>query len=275
MKINIAIAQTNPVFGDIGANLNQHIRMIEEAKRKNADLIVFPELSLSGYYLQDMVRDVAVSDPEKELKKLIKSSDNIGVIAGFIELSEDYRLFNSAVICDNGMMKGVNRKIFLPTYGMFEEARYFAGGDTLHLYDFKFGKTALLICEDAWHPELGLKLIEKNVTLLIVTSCSPVKGAAEKSGNSSRIVNTGINRFYSQFLGIPVVFANRTGYEQGVSFYGGSMVFSAGGDLIFQAPEHKDGLFFVETDLDAVRRSRISFPYLRDIKNRKEIRISE
>ncbi len=275
MKINIAIAQIYPRFGDIKANLKQHVKLIDKAKREDADLIVFPELSLTGYCLQESVKNLTVSDPEKEFKQLIKASEGIGVIAGFIELSQDSRIFNSAVMCENGRMKGIQRKLFLPTYGMFEEGRYFACGEILRIFEFGFGKTAMLICEDAWHPELGLKLIEKNITLLFVSSCSPVKGVAETTGNSSREINFGINKFYSQFLGIPVVFVNRTGYENGISFYGGSMAFSAGGDQLFQAPDLKEDLYTVELDLSTVERCRTSFPYIRDVKNRREITISE
>ena len=148
MSIRVAIAQMNPRLGDLQANLSLYEEKIRQGIKERADLLVFPELSLTGYYLRDMVPNVALSDRSPEMKKLKQLSREIPFVAGLVEESADHRFFNSAVYFEDGEVRHVHRKVYLPTYGMFDEQRYFARGDRIRAFDSKFGRIAMLICED-------------------------------------------------------------------------------------------------------------------------------
>src|SRR4051812_13753954 len=151
-QFHIALAQIAPKLGDLAGNLELHKRQIAAAKKQNSDLIVFPELSLTGHFLRDMVPDVALAADADELQALADAAGEAALVVGFVEESLDRRFYNSAFFAEDGHILHVHRKVYLPTYGLFEEQRYFAAGERIRAFDSaRFGRVGLLVCEDFWH----------------------------------------------------------------------------------------------------------------------------
>jgi NAD+ synthase (glutamine-hydrolysing) len=153
MSINIALAQINTRLGDLTSNLDHHLRLAAEAQQNSADLLVFPELSLTGYSLQDLVPQVALL-PTKEdpiFKHLLEASQKIDLVVGFVEEDARNRFYIASGYLSRGEILHIHRKVHLPTYGIFDEKRFLACGDTFRAFDTRFGRVGLLICEDFWH----------------------------------------------------------------------------------------------------------------------------
>ncbi|MGH2574477.1 MAG: nitrilase-related carbon-nitrogen hydrolase, partial [Ignavibacteria bacterium] len=151
MKFKIALAQINPVLGDIDRNIKKHIAYCNNAIKKKADLIVFPELSLTGYSLKDLNFELALNPYTSEiLEPLRKKSKKISIICGGAEEDERNAVYNSAFYISDGKVKFTHRKIYPPDYGMFEEMRYFSRGRDVSVHYTVFGKIGVLVCEDLW-----------------------------------------------------------------------------------------------------------------------------
>ncbi len=153
MKLNLALAQINTVLGDVNRNLEKHLELIKEARNKGADLIIFPELSLTGYILQDLVPTVALhpDDSDPVFNQLLEASRAIDIMVGFVEEDSRNRFFIASAYLSDGKVLHVHHKVYLPTYGMFDEGRFFAEGDGVNAFDTRFGRVGMLICEDFWH----------------------------------------------------------------------------------------------------------------------------
>ena len=157
--MRVALAQVAPALGNVEANLRMHRSAARKAAAAGADLIVFPELSLTGYLLQDLVPEVALSpEQSREIEQLRRLSRRIAIVMGFVEESEDHRFYNSALFLARGEILHSHRKVYLPTYGMFDEGREFAAGETFRAFDTPLGRFGILICEDAWHPSAAYLL---------------------------------------------------------------------------------------------------------------------
>ena len=151
MTLNIAIAQINTYLGDVEKNLDKHLSHICAAQ--GADLIVFPELSLTGYVLQDLVPSVALKPTSADpvFSTLLTASENIDIVVGFVDEDPRHRFYIAAAYLSQGEILHVHHKTYLPTYGLFDEGRFFAWGDKIRAFDTGFGKLGILICEDFWH----------------------------------------------------------------------------------------------------------------------------
>ena len=145
--MKIALAQISPKLGDLDQNFQMHIEYLQKAKTKNVDLLIFPELSLTGYTLKDMVEEIAI-DPRTDplFQKLIGMSNEISFVVGFVEEKEKGLIYNSAAFLSKGKVSHIHRKIYLPTYGMFEELKFFGEGKTFNTFSNPFGKVGMLIC---------------------------------------------------------------------------------------------------------------------------------
>ena len=266
MKFTIALAQIDTVLGDVKKNIAKHLDVIKQAKGGGADLIVFPELSLSGYAIKDMNWNVAVSASNTTLlQPLLKASDEISIVVGTVEESAEYGIYNSAFFIEDGNVLHVHRKIYLPTYGMFEEMRYFSQGKSVHAFQSKLGKFGLLVCEDLWHPALPYVLAKDEAQFIIGIAASPTR----LSGNEARIQNAQVNiehhKAYARLLSSYIVFCNRVGFEDGVNFWGGSEIVAPSGDILVQAKLFEEDLVFAEIDGNELRRARrLSRHYLDD-----------
>lgn len=261
------LAQITPALGDVGRNLKRHLEEIRRAHRSGADLIIFPELSLTGYLLQDLVSDCAQKVGESRvLEALAGASRGIGVVAGFVERGGDQILYNAAACFLEGKLAHLHRKIYLPTYGMFDEGRYFGAGEVLRTFDAPWGRTGLLICEDLWHLSNAWLLAQQGMDVLIVVSSSPTKGLDAAAVPASRSSWLTLGRVMAQFLTCFVVYVNRTGYEDGWNYAGGSFALAPGGALLTEGKLFKEDRPRFALNAALLRRVREASPLLRDEK---------
>ncbi|MBI2088922.1 MAG: carbon-nitrogen hydrolase [Deltaproteobacteria bacterium] len=265
MTFAAAIAQISPKLGDLKSNLALYEEKIRAAAKEKVDLLLFPELSLTGYFLRDMVPSVALRLSSPEIATLKRLSREVDFVAGLVEESSDYRFFNAAVYFEGGEIRHVHRKVYLPTYGMFDEQRYFARGDRLRAFDSKFGRMAVLICEDLWHPSTVYLAALDGALAILCPSTSPLRGITEGEprDDNARYWEL-INRTYAETFSLYLVYGNRTGFEDGVGFWGGSEIVDPFGEKIAKARYYEEDFIVGQVDLDSVRRKRTMAPLLRD-----------
>ncbi len=263
-ELRVALAQIAPVLGDRQRNLAKHLEQIAAAKREQADLIVFPELSLTGYFLRDMVPEVAMNRSSLEIAELIEAASPMALVAGFVEEAEGHQFYNAAFYAEAGHLLHVHRKVYLPTYGLFEEQRYFSAGKRFRAFNSAcFGRVGILVCEDLWHVSAATIMQAEEVDVLICVINSPARGV---DGPKIRTAETYelLARTFSQLLGAMVIVVNRVGFEDGLCFFGNSMVVGADGRIIAQAPQFDECLTTVTCDLAELRRERLITPLGRD-----------
>ncbi len=265
MTIRIAIAQVNPRLGDLQANMTLYQEKIRQGIKERADLLMFPELSLTGYYVRDMVPNIALSANSPEMKNLAALSRELSFVAGLVEESADHRFFNSAVYFEGGAIRHIHRKVYLPTYGMFDEQRYFARGDRIRAFDSKFGRFALLVCEDLWHPSTVYLAALDGALAILCPSSSPLRGIVDgqPQDDNARYWEM-INRGYAETYSLFMIYGNRSGFEDGVGFWGGSEIIDPFGQQIAKAKYYEEDFVLGEVSLDTVRRKRTMAPLLRD-----------
>ena len=265
MSIRVAIAQINPKLGDLPANLALYEESIRRGIEEKADFLLFPELSLTGYFLRDTVPSVALTIKSVELKKLGQLSRELPFVAGLVEEGGDHRFFNSAIYFEDGEVRHVHRKVYLPTYGMFDEQRYFARGDRVRAFDSKFGRLALLICEDLWHPSTIYLAALDGALAVLCPSASPLRGIVDGQvqDDNARYWEM-INRAYAETYSLFLIYGNRWGFEDGVGFWGGSEVVDPFGQRLAKAGYYDEAFLVAEIALESVRRKRTMSPLLRD-----------
>jgi len=257
MKFKIALAQTDAKVGDIDSNLHHHLEAIEKAKREGAQLVVFPELSLTGYTLRDLAWDVALNpfhDPR--LSPLREASKSISIVMGLVESGEDHGVYNSAIFLEDGSIRHIHRKVYPPTYGMFEEGRYFSQGKNVAAFDSKLGRFGLLVCEDLWHISLPFLLAVDGAEVIFSLTASPSRLATGSLEMETARVNHEQHRSYARLLSSYIVFCNRVGFEDGVNFWGGSAVVSPGGVMISTGKMFEEDLILADVDSLEIQRSR-------------------
>jgi len=272
MKLNLALAQINTVLGNVEKNLEKHLTYIKQARQSGAELLVFPELSLTGYVLQDLVPTVAhrATDKDPVFHQLLDASKNIDLMVGFVEEDVRSRFYIASAYLSGGKVLHVHRKIYLPTYGLFDEGRFFAWGDGVSAFDTRFGRVGMLICEDFWHASLPYLLWLDGADLFLFASSSPGRGLPNASDSSeparldsARWVDE-INRAYAGLFTSFVCHTNRVGFEDGLNFWGGASVYSPDGIALVHGPQHEEALTQVELDLNQLHRTRARLPLLRD-----------
>jgi predicted amidohydrolase len=197
-------------------------------------------------------------------KDLLKASKDIDIIVGFVEEDRRSRFFNSAAYLAKGEIVHVHRKVYLPTYGMFDEGRYFAWGDSIRAFDTRFGRVGMLICEDFWHASPPYLLWLDGADLLYFISVSPSRGLNGKDRLESARWVEHVGQAYASLFTTFVANTNRVGYEDGMNFWGGATVFDPNGELIGKGPYHDEALTITELDLDELHRTRARLPLLRD-----------
>jgi predicted amidohydrolase len=264
MDFSVALAQIKPKLGCVADNL----AMIEDAVAKalgaGAGLVLFPELALTGYFLKDLVPDVALSLASPEIVKLADLSRRISIAVGFVEVSSDYRFFNSALYLENGAIRHLHRKVYLPTYGMFDEQRYLARGDRFRAFDTRFGRMGMLICEDMWHLSAPYILAMDGAMTLLCLSSSPGRGITGDESLGSTSAWQKLTATTAMFLNCRVLYCNRVGYEDGVNFWGGSESVAPSGAVTVRGKMLEEDLVLAQIDEGALRRERIFSPMMRD-----------
>jgi predicted amidohydrolase len=266
-SLRIALAQIAPRLGFLDENLARHHALIAEARDRGADLVVFPELGLTGYLLQDLASEVAMRLDDPRLAALAADTAGLSAVVSFVEESADHRLFISAALIEDGAVRHVHRKLFLPTYGLFDERRFFAPGDALRAVPSRLGiGVGLAICEDFWHLSVPALLALDGAQLLIDVSSSPGRDLASthETGLGTATSWRQLLRAYAQLTTSFVVFCNRVGVDETISFWGGSEVIDPTGAAVFSAPLYDEGLYVADIALGDVRRERVALPLLRD-----------
>ncbi|MCX6136533.1 MAG: hypothetical protein NTV54_03445, partial [Ignavibacteriales bacterium] len=190
------------------------------------------------------------------LQPLIDLSRHITIIAGGVEEGENFGMYNAAFVFENGVVTSAHRKLYLPTYGMFEELRYFSPGTSVKSYASKQGKLGILVCEDMWHIALPYILAHDGAPVIIGMAASPARIAGPADQFPGAAVNLEHHKTYARLLSTYVVFSNRVGIEDGVSFWGGSNIIAPSGDVIAAAPLFEEALITAVIDENEVRRSR-------------------
>jgi len=264
-SFRIGLAQINPHLGDVERNIQKHLDVIAEAETQGVDLLVFPELSLHGYFLEDLVAETACRLDDARLAPLLAASESMSILFGMVEESADRRFYNSGVYLEGGQVHHVHRKVYLVTYGMFDEGRYLAAGEHLRAYDTRFGRCGTLICEDFWHPSAVSIVHADGADLILGISSGPGRGVSGES-QDLRSAETwhNLNNLYARMCTNYVVYCNRVGYEDGVNFWGGSEVIGPDGTVVVRAPDFEEALVTAEISADALRRQRSLLPLLRD-----------
>lgn len=266
MKFQLALAQFSPRLGDVDANLTLIDDYIARARAARADLVIFPELALTGYYLKDLVPSVAArpSPDDPRLAPILAASRDLDIVISFVEEDARYRYYIAAAYLSEGRVVYVHRKVYLPTYRLFDDGRFFAPGRAFRAFDTRFGRMGLLICEDAWHLSSPYVLWQDGADFLIDVSASPGYGisSSDELANADTVKN--FLRTYASILTTFVIFSNRVGMEDGIAFWGGSHVLAPDGKTLAAAPHFDDALVFAEIDTDALRRARLDLPILRD-----------
>jgi len=259
MNTRIAVAQIDVRVGDLEHNIKEHIKYAEIARDKNAHVVVFPELSLTGYSLRDLVHDVTqrVVSNKPVYADLLKLSNEISIIAGGVEETRNYRLHNAAFYFSGGTMQVVHRKVYLPTYGMFEEQRYFLPGTTVRSFETSVGRLGALICEDLWHIAMPYLMAQDGAEVIAGIAASPTRLGGDTSDEPAVAeINLEHYKTYARLLSCYVLFCNRVGFEDGINFWGGSAIIGPAGNIIKQAPFFDDGLIYDDISRDEIKRVR-------------------
>jgi predicted amidohydrolase len=266
MQLNLTLAQVDTRLGDVAANLDKHLQFIDRARAMETDLLVFPELSLTGYVLQDLVASVAHQPTESDpiFEPLFAASRDLDLVVGFVDEDARHRFFIASAYLSGGRLVHVHHKVYLPTYGLFDEGRFFAWGDSVRAFDTRFGRMGMLICEDFWHASPPYLLWLDGADLLLFSSASPGRGLNDGAKlESARWVERVTMAYASMFTAF-VAHANRVGYEDGLHFWGGSTAYDPNGEEIARGPYNEEGLVSARVDLNQLRRTRARLPLLRD-----------
>lgn len=271
----LALAQIAPVLGDLAQNIALHEQKIIEGRAASADLLIFPELSLTGYQLQDLAPEIAMRRSDPRLLALAKRTESgPSAVVSFVESTDDHRLFAAAALLEGGEVRHVARKCYLPTYGLFDERRFLAAGDAIRATRASIGGPSVTgdvgigigVCEDFWHPTLPSILAQDGAELLINVAAGPARGAsvdADEGLGSAASWGT-LLRATAALTTSYVAFTNRVGVDESLIFWGGSRVIGPDGVVLAEAPLFEESLLLAEIDLDEVGRARNALPLLRD-----------
>jgi predicted amidohydrolase len=275
-SVSIALAQFYPRLGDVAANLAAHLTIISGAAATGAGLVIFPELSLTGYFLKDQVPEVALTLESREVVALRDASREgaIDIVAGVILESDHHQFYNASLYISGGELVHIHRKVYLPTYGLFDEQRYVSAGDRFRAFDAPLGgrsehrwRVGILICEDLWHPSAMALLARQGVDVIICPSASPGSGLIQGETVGTASSYDVMTRTYAQLFTTYVLYCNRSGFEDGVGFWGGSRVVDPMGSVVAEVHGAQESVLFHTLERSAVRRARVAYPLLRDERN--------
>jgi predicted amidohydrolase len=257
--VRVALGQSDPVLGDVEENTRRSREAVCRARSEGADLVVLPELTLTGYSLGRVSHDVSRAPDDPEITQLAEEADGLACVVGFAEAGRVHT-YNSAAYLERGAVRHVHRKLYLPTYDIWEERKHFTPGNAMRSFDTDIGRVAVLICSDAWQPALAVLAVQDGARVLIVPANSTLRRPEIQAEWRD------INRFYARMLETYVVFVNRVGAEGDLSFWGGSHVYDPWGELVAEAPGGEEAFVTVELDLSAVRRRRREMPLVKEAR---------
>ncbi|GEL20512.1 nitrilase-related carbon-nitrogen hydrolase [Pseudonocardia asaccharolytica] len=263
--MRITLAQVGGVLGDVEANLDRAEQAVANAVEEGSELIVFPELHLSGYSIGLIDEDLSLRADDRGLRRIAKRAGDAGVVLGFVEDGPGVHTYNSAAYFQDGHLVHVHRKLYLPTYTVFEERKHFTPGPSLRAFPAaEDTRMAILVCNDAWQPQLAFLATQDGALVLLVPASSAQSQFPERY--DSKTYWRDITRFYARMFQLYVVFVNRVGTEGDLHFWGGSHVVDPWGEIIAEAPEDVEHLLTVDIDLTDVRRRRRAIPLVKEAR---------
>jgi len=281
--MKVAIYQTSPVLLDVKANLEDVISKIHKSRESGAQLIVFPELALTGYFVGERYHKVALRLDSVEIGRLVSATKGTAAVVGFIEETPSMNFYNSALVAVDGEIVFAYRKLNLPNYGAFEERKYFSPGKLIPVFKLHGFTIAVFICNDLWHPSLPYLGVSQKADIFV----SIFNSSQGSMGDAFSNIETWtiINSFYSRIFGVYNVCANRVGKEglqkrrdgednpdadSSLStpgpyrFWGGSEILNPFGQSIAKAELYEPDEIFGELSRDILRQKKILLPYLRN-----------
>lgn len=259
MNLKIALAQINPLVGDIESNIDKIIQYSTHARdRLKADICVFPELTVTAYPPEDLLfREDFIDAANRALDSIAAQTKGICTVLGFPE-KEGERLYNSAAVLDEGSVRAVYRKNLLPNYGVFDEKRYFASGRDHCVFQFRGVSIGLTICEDIWVPDVVDRTCKAGAKIILNLNASPFHAGKiheREEAVRMRIVESST----------PIVYVNQVGGQDELVFDGASFVMDHTGSIVFRAEEFEEQLGLIEFDCTGEHprplKSEIAFHY--------------
>ncbi|HWI06589.1 MAG TPA: nitrilase-related carbon-nitrogen hydrolase [Solirubrobacteraceae bacterium] len=262
--MRITLAQVASELGDLDANLASAAQIVRQAAAARSDLVVFPELFLTGYALGRVDEDVSLSADDERLTKL-GAITHADVLIGLYEDGLGVHNYNSAAYYDANGLVHSHRKLYLPTYDVFEERKHFSPGQSMRAYDTRHGRMATLICNDAWQPHLAFLAVQDGARVLIVPTNSSQSRFPERY--DSQTYWRDITVFYARMFQCYVVFCNRVGDEgEHLRFWGGSHVVDPWGEIVCSLPDDEESIMTTEINLANVRKRRREVPLVREAR---------
>ena len=272
-RVAVAIVQMKPVKGRYQENLRSAGEAFA-ALGSGTELVVFPEAAFTGYFLEGAVYDLALTATQfatdlARVWRQARGDDDVDVVAGFYE-NDGGTYYNSAIylqiVRGTGRIVHLHRKLFLPTYGVFDEERFLSRGRKLGTFDTRFGRMAMLVCEDAWHALVPTLAAVKGARVLIVPAASPGRGIDGEGELAS------ITRWRRTLVaaavehGIFVLYAGLTGFEGGKGLSGSSCAIDPRGNVLVEAPPNEACIVRTKLDLREIDLARAGLPLLGDLE---------
>jgi predicted amidohydrolase len=266
VEYRIALAQLAPRLGDVDANLELVRSWLRRGAGEGAQLVAFPELALTGYLLSDLVPEVAMRADDPRLAEVSREAGGVLLAVGFVEETDAHRFCNSAALLRDGELIGVHRKVYLPTYGMFDEGRFTRPGDRIrtHPVGDPLGRIGLSVCEDFWHASLPMLQALDGASLLVNLAAGPARAPGSAAGLAAIAGWHKMQDTYALLGTVAVAFCNRVGNEEGLTFWGGSRLLAADGSTTAEGPLYEEALVVGSVDTDDLRMQRYGLPLLAD-----------
>ncbi|HVF79872.1 MAG TPA: nitrilase-related carbon-nitrogen hydrolase [Solirubrobacteraceae bacterium] len=263
--MRITLAQAASQLGDLEANLARAKEIVGRAGRERSDLVVFPELFLTGYALGRVDEDVSMGADDPRLTGLSSQALRTDVLMGLYEDGLGVHNYNSAAYYDASGLVHSHRKLYLPTYDVFEERKHFSPGQSMRAFDTRHGRMATLICNDAWQPHLAFLAIQDGARVLLVPTSSSQSRFPERY--DSKTYWRDITVFYARMYQCYVVFVNRVGDEgEHLRFWGGSHLVDPWGEIVCELPDDDEAIVTTEINLANVRKRRREVPLVREAR---------
>ncbi len=263
--LRVALAQVNTTVGDLDGNAAKVLDYAARARDLGADLVAFPELTITGYPPEDLLlRHKFIDDNRKALDHIASEMRGIAAVVGFVDSNDD--IYNAAAVIHEGRVAGVFHKQFLPNYGVFDEVRYFRAGDRAQVYDIAGAKVGVNVCEDIWYPEGPTQAQALGGAEVIVN----INGSPFNRGKAlfrQRMLST-----RASDNAVYVCYVNLVGGQDELVFDGNSMVFDQDGDLVAHAPSFEEHLLVVDLNLESLYLARLHDPRRRSEKLRESMR---
>jgi predicted amidohydrolase len=266
VEYRIGLAQYAPRLGEVDANLELAADWLRRGLAEGADLVAYPELALTGYMLSDLVPDVAMRADDPRLATLSREAPGVLLAIGFVEETDAHRFCNSAALLRDGELIGLHRKVYLPTYGMFDEGRFTRAGDRIRTHEAgePLGRIGVSICEDFWHASLPMLQALEGASLLVNLAAGPARAPGSSAGLAAIAGWHKMQDTYALLGTVAVAFCNRVGNEEGLTFWGGSRLLAADGSTIAEGPLYEEALVVGSIETDDLRMQRYGLPLLSD-----------